>query len=259
MKIWTEADVETALSVIAAGNSIRSTALKYGMSECYLRKRIKKKKEGRQLVGSGRKPTLGVEQEKQLAKKENTTKKKINFGKRKTWKRKISESTTEDESSDDSIEEETEEEIIESEEEVSSVEKSDEERLKDLWESLSPPISESEVTQKWYGVVYEQQKKNYLYVGKALRRFLVDADGPVTSIQIECLKQHVGTEPILEWIPPHLPRDIYECPIYNIIEGPLVVAPLKGDKWHVPDYTNLKEILKKTVKLDRKKIAESLQ
>ena len=192
-------------------------------------------------------------------KEKKTVNKKINFGKRNTWKRKISESTTEDESSDDSIEEETEEEIIESEEEVSSVEKSDEERLKDLWESLSPPISESEVTQKWYGVVYEQQKKNYLYVGKALRRFLVDADGPVTSIQIECLKQHVGTEPILESIPPHLPRDIYECPIYNIIEGPLVVAPLKGDKWHVPDYNNLKEIFKKTVKLDRKQIAENLQ
>ena len=41
-------------------------------------------------------------------------------------------------------------------------------------------------------------------------RFLLDVDeGPVTEMQFNCLKPHVGSGTILESPPAHLPADIY--------------------------------------------------
>ena len=98
------------------------------------------------------------------------------------------------------VDEETEEEIVEesSDEEVSDVEVTDEEGLLRLWRELSPPQSEDSVVQNWYGAIYEHKKKSYLYVGKAIRRFFFDVDGPVTAIELDCLKPKLGTGTVLE-------------------------------------------------------------
>ena len=61
-------DVEQSLREVAAGNSIRSTAQKYGMSEGLLRRRKKMKDNNEVLVGSGRPNALTREMEQQLAK-----------------------------------------------------------------------------------------------------------------------------------------------------------------------------------------------
>ena len=65
---WGVDDNEQSLREVAAGNSIRSTALKYGMSEGLLHRRKKMKDNHEVLVGSGRPTALTRETEQQLAK-----------------------------------------------------------------------------------------------------------------------------------------------------------------------------------------------
>ena len=64
---WGE-DVEQALREVAAGKSLRSTALKYGMSEGLLRRLIKMKDNSEVLIGSGRPTALTKEAEQELSK-----------------------------------------------------------------------------------------------------------------------------------------------------------------------------------------------
>ena len=94
-------------------------------------------------------------------------------------------------------------------------------------------------------------KKSYLYVGKATRRFLEDPTGPVTGLELDCLRPHVsGT--VLESIPSHLARDVV-FPIHNLISG-LDVFPLKGGKWNIPKYPELKELYQRVMGLNRKEL-----
>ena len=63
-----------------------------------------------------------------------------------------------------------------------------------------------------------------------------DIDGPATDLKIECLKPHVGTCNILESVPERLERNVDIFQIFNVIDGPLDVVPLKGDKWEITSY-----------------------
>ena len=52
--------------------------------------------------------------------------------------------------------------------------------LRKAWKSFSPPVKETEIIGKWYGVIYRATKKTAaLYVTKVLQRILQDEDGPV--------------------------------------------------------------------------------
>ena len=80
-----------------------------------------------------------------------------------------------------------------SDEDQEEAENNDERELtQQLWTKLSPPVPEESVVQRWYGAIYHGKKKSHLYVGKAIRRFLDDADGPVSGIELDCLKPHIG-------------------------------------------------------------------
>lgn len=68
MKRWTDDDADKSLMEIAAGNSIRKTAAKYGMSEGILRRRLKMKKEGKSSTRPGRPTTLDKDAEQHLVK-----------------------------------------------------------------------------------------------------------------------------------------------------------------------------------------------
>ena len=57
-KTWKKDDIEQVLNQIAMGNSIRSAAKKYGMSEGVLRRRIEIRRTGTISNGPGRKITL---------------------------------------------------------------------------------------------------------------------------------------------------------------------------------------------------------
>ena len=52
-------------------------------------------------------------------------------------------------------------------------------KLKETWKSLSPPINETDIIGKWYGLSWTTKRSNTLFVGKLVRRFLVDENGPV--------------------------------------------------------------------------------
>ena len=121
--------------------------------------------------------------------------------------------------------EETDEEIMEEDE----LAETDEEYLISFWKSLSPPVAEDDIIHKWYGAVYEHKKKFHLYVGKATRRFLYDEDGPVTAIELDCLKPRIGTGTILEAYD-KARKDVDRFPLCNIIAGPLNIVPMRNNK-----------------------------
>jgi len=127
--------------------------------------------------------------------------------------------------------------------------------LKSTWISLSPPVMEECIVGKWYGCICGE-KKTQLYVAKVEKRFLVDEDGPVDTISMRCLKPKTGSGITLTDTPKHLPPDISQFPLHNIIFGPLEVIPRIRDSssFDVPKYQELKEHFLIVAKLDRKVI-----
>ena len=107
--------------------------------------------------------------------------------------------------------------------------------LQRTWDSLSPPNKEEGLIGKWYGVAFETKRSSMLLIGKILRRFLKDEEGPVESLEIRCLKYKIGSSTILEDTPAHCP-DISLFSLENIIYGPLEVFPVRGSKFNILDY-----------------------
>ena len=69
--------------------------------------------------------------------------------------------------------------------------------------------------------MYHESKKIYFFIGKIVRRYLKDEDGPAVQLELDCLKRPVSsTATILEENPAHL-RDCGIFLIHNIICGPL--------------------------------------
>ena len=80
-----------------------------------------------------------------------------------------------------------------------------------------------------------------LHVAKVLMRELYDVEGPVKSIQLECLMPKIGPGNVLKAPPAHLPdRDFF--PFHDIIYGPMeVTAKARDDRAYVvKDYEQLK-------------------
>ena len=157
-----------------------------------------------------------------------------------------------DVSEGDNITEETEEEIIEedSEEEEND---DDEEALKNVWQKLSPPNTEESILQQWYCGIYKDNRKEYLYVGKSTKRFLDDVDGPVSGIELDCLKLKVGSGTVLESYGEGNP-DIGIFSIYDVIDGPITVVFKGNRQWDVPNYEVLKEKFMRVKNINRQEI-----
>ena len=178
----------------------------------------------------------------QIRKKESQKKSTPTKLRRKSVKQKIeyemSDSTTD--SSNDESENKGENEKEESSNDEQSDTESEtfclEDKLISLWGGLSPPTKEENLIQKWYGCIYENfsklkySKKQTLYIGKTLRRFLSNKNGKVYAVEVEPLKLKVGSSTILESVPENLGRDISIFPLYNIITGPLEVLTMKNNK-----------------------------
>ena len=137
----------------------------------------------------------------------------------------------------------------------SEVEEDEEEVLLALWKSLSPPVPEEEVVQKWYAVIFSDKKKSYLYIGKALNRFLVDEGGPIKSLIVDCcLKPPVGSTDVLDFLPENQPKDISEFDISDVI-AKVEVEPVRGNQIKVFGYDKIKAFYNSVVKLDRANFA----
>jgi len=105
----------------------------------------------------------------------------------------------------------------------------EEERLKEFWKSISPPIAEADVVQKWYAVIY--------------------------TINIDCcLIPPVGNTDVLDSLPPNQPCDVSSFPLANIIQR-VSVEPLRGRKWKVHNYNKVKSFYDNVVNIDRDSLA----
>ena len=70
--------------------------------------------------------------------------------------------------------------------------------LRSTWVTLSPPVSEEDVFGKWYAAIYATKRARRLYVGKILKRFLLEENGDVDCLEVRCLKPKVGSGTLLE-------------------------------------------------------------
>ena len=150
----------------------------------------------------------------------------------KSSKEESEESSSDVSDSDDNITE-SEEEENEDREAARAIQS-----LQATWNFLKPPTAEDEIEGKWFGVMYGTKRSLLLLVGKVLKRFLEDENGPVESLEIRCLKPKTGSGTVLEDTPESLP-DIGLFDLHDVILGPLEVIAVKGNKFEVPLYSTL--------------------
>ena len=141
----------------------------------------------------------------------------------------------------------------ESSEEDEDDEDGDEMALLSLWKWLSPPTEEEEIVGKWFALVYESKKKSYVYVGKALKRFLQDVNGLAIGLEMNCLKPKIGSGDVLESYDVGQ-EDIAVVKLSNIISGPLSVTPLRHGKWQINGYSGIINTFDRVKKLDRESL-----
>ena len=90
-----------------------------------------------------------------------------------------------------------------------------------------------------------------------MQLFLTDKNGVINFLQIDCLKQDVGSGNILESVPAHLPRDVYMCPVHDIIGGFLKVIPVK--KHTLLHMEKIKKRYQEMIKIDRQLLYLTLE
>ena len=100
-----------------------------------------------------------------------------------------------------------------------------------FWKSLSPPTKECDIVGKWFAAIYLDSKgKPLLNIGKATMRFLdddPDEGGKCTSLQLDCLKPHIGNSLTMEEYPEDQ-HDLHNFEIHNIFAGPLQMNPYRN-------------------------------
>ena len=122
-----------------------------------------------------------------------------------------------------------------------------------LWKSLNPPTKEADILNRWFGAIFTKGKKSYFYIGKVRKHFLHDEGGVAASLELDCLKPHVGKSTILESYPKKAHKDICIFQIHDIITVAEVI-PLRRTKWEVPNYALLEELFKILVGKNRKQL-----
>ena len=84
--------------------------------------------------------------------------------------------------------------------------------LRKVWNEINLPVTEDPVKLKLFAAVYypDQSKKGKpkLLVGRVLKRFLKNENGPTDSMEQDFLSLAVGSPEVLEERPKHLGHDI---------------------------------------------------
>ena len=66
-------------------------------------------------------------------------------------------------------------------------------KLKKTWEYLSLPNKECDLVGKWFAIIYDNGRRNQLFIAKVIKRFLKDEGGLVDNILLmSCLKPNSG-------------------------------------------------------------------
>ena len=93
-------------------------------------------------------------------------------------------------------------------------------------------------------------------VGRCTQRFMKDENGPVTHIELDCLKPHISKDGVIEGYAED-GLDLYLYTLENIIAGSFVVEdPPKRRTWRFPDIFKVKKFYEEVKDLDRKSIKE---
>ena len=101
-----------------------------------------------------------------------------------------------------------------------------------MWKEINPPISEEDLTGKFFSTIYEvlrKKKKVILFVGRFTRRSLKDANCLTDVLEIDSLDLAIGSLIVLNKRPPHLERDLGFFPTHKVIGGPFKCNIYK---WH---------------------------
>ena len=81
--------------------------------------------------------------------------------------------------------------------------------LKAVWKSFSLPVKEEHLVGKWYALMVRSKKRRKtLYIAKVLRRFLLEAGGPVDKLEMRCLMPKYGSGNTIDDTPELHPEDI---------------------------------------------------
>ena len=124
------------------------------------------------------------------------------------------------------------------------------------WKAITTPNKEDEVMGKWFGVVSRGRKVPVLHVAKLLHRLLNYEDGPVASVEMECLMAKVGPGDVLQATSFHLPCDIAIFPLEDVISGPRIQAR-DSRSYQVQGYENLKSLFKIYQTVDKDLLMEA--
>ena len=125
--------------------------------------------------------------------------------------------------------------------------------LKNFWASLSLPACESDVLNKWFACVYQIKYKPCLFIRKSIGRFLLEENGPIAVLSMDCLKPPTGSGNILESIPLHSPHDIGVFPFQYIFYGLMEVLPMKNGRWAIPTLSKIRDAFERVITIDRNK------
>ena len=96
--------------------------------------------------------------------------------------------------------------------------------LQNCWDTISPPFPESDLKAAWYAAIFNvpKRKKGILYIGRVTKGFLLEENGPVDCLELDCRKPASGpSSTILEEPPEHFGKDIGMFKAYDIVAGPL--------------------------------------
>ena len=94
-------------------------------------------------------------------------------------------------------------------------------KLDKVWDSVSPPIPEEELTGKWYAIVVSSKRQKTLYFAKIVQRILRDEDGPVNELEMPFLMPKYGSGDVVEDTLDHLLYDI------GMVKNELIAGTLK--------------------------------
>lgn len=96
----------------------------------------------------------------------------------------------------------------------------------------------------------ERKEIQSVYVGKVVKRFLVDENGPVESVLVRCLKPKSGSSTILGDTPSHLLADESLFTWQDFVAGPLEVIQKGSKNFEVTSYQEQKLQFQELSKID---------
>lgn len=130
--------------------------------------------------------------------------------------------------------------------------------MRECWAHFEPPMMEKEIRGEWVGCVFPgQKKKDHLFIGRVVSRFLSDEGAALnsytTALEVNCLQEKLGTADNIFKEHNEGKTDVGVFPIHNIICGPLNANFVGSRKWDVPQHSQIRDIFKTICNVDREK------